>query len=160
MVIPSTFGERRTDNNDITYTVTTLLSGKKPLYGNLTQMWDFLYVGEVARAIRMIGEKGIPGKIYGIGLGQYKPLRAYIEEIRDIINPDLPLGIGEKPALSQQPFSSCVNIYDLIADTGFTPKISFSEGIEMTIKFFGGVKTLSKINSILYIYYAPQKVGA
>ena len=162
MVIPSTFGERRTDNNIITYTIRTLLEKKKPSYGNLTQMWDFLYVGEVARAIRLIGEKGIPGKIYGIGSGQYKPLRAFIEEIRDIIDPELSLGIGERPTLSQQTFSSCVNIYDLIADTGFIPAMSFREGIKMTIKYFGGgYRNYQK----LVIFYTSamlrtQKVGA
>ncbi len=135
-VIPSTFGERRTDNNIITYTINSLLNGRLPEYGNLTQMWDFLYVSEVVRAIRLIGENGITGKIYGIGSGKYKMLREYIEEIRDIINPQLELGIGKKPEMSQQTFSSCVNIYDLIRDTGFKPQITFREGIERTIQWF------------------------
>lgn len=135
-VIPSTFGERRTDNNVITYTIRTLLEGEKPKYGNLQQMWDFLYVGEVARAIRLIAEKGMPGKVYGIGSGEYRPLREYITRIRDLINPELELGIGEAPGLSKQTFSSCVNIYDLRKDTGFVPAVSFDEGILRTIEFW------------------------
>ena len=99
-------------------------------------MWDFLYVSEVARAIRLIGERGIPGKAYGIGSGEYRPLREYIEMIRDIVNPNLSLGIGDVPAMSQQSFSSCVNIYDLIRDTGFRPQVSFVEGISKTINWF------------------------
>ena len=150
-IIPSTFGERRIDSNIVTYTIKTLLNGEKPVYGNLEQMWDFLYVKDVVRALRLIGEKGIPGKIYGIGSGQYKPLRSFIEEIRDIIDPELSLGIGERPTLSQKTFSSCVNIYDLIADTGFIPAISFREGIKMTIKYFGRVQKLSKISDFLYL---------
>ncbi len=142
MIIPSTFGPRRTDNNIITYTIRSLLNRERPSYGDLTQMWDFLYVEEVVRAIRMIGEYGIPDKIYGIGSGQYRPLRSYVEEIRDIIDPESMLGIGERPARSGQTFSSCVNIYDLVADTGFVPTISFTEGIRMTIRSFvrGGVR--------------------
>ena len=54
-VIPSTFGEGRRDNNIITYTIMSLLRGEKPEYGYLTQMWDFLYVKEVVRALRYIG---------------------------------------------------------------------------------------------------------
>jgi len=164
MVIPSTFGARRTDNNIITYTIRTLLAGQKPSYGNLAQMWDFLYVGEVVRAMRLIGEKGVAGKIYGIGSGQYKPLRVYIEEIRDIINPKLPLGIGERLTLSNQTFSSCVNIYDLIADTGFTPQISFKEGIIMTICAFnsgGGYYAYVKLKFLFTsTMFRAQKVGA
>lgn len=136
IVIPSTFGERRNDGNILVYTIKTLLKGEKPLYGNLKQMWDFLYVGEVVRAIRYIAEKGIIGKIYGIGSGTYRTLKEYIVKIRDIINPDLELGIGYLPAMSIQTFSSCVNIYDLIQDTGFMPEITFEEGIRRTIKYY------------------------
>lgn len=135
MVLPSTFGERRNDNNIITYTIKTLLKEGRPKYGNLQQMWDFLYVGEVAKAIRLIGEKGKTDKIYGVGSGSYKPLIKYMEIIRDLINPSLELGIGELPDMSKQTFSSCVNIYDLIADTGFSPEISFEEGIKRTIQY-------------------------
>lgn len=135
IVIPSTFGERRHDNNIITYTIRSLLNKEKPKYGSLQQMWDFLYVGEVVRAIRLIGEKGKDGVTYGIGSGVYKPLRTYIEKIRDIINPDAELGIGEIPAMSSKTFSSCVNIDDLKRDTGFRPKVSFEDGIKKTIKY-------------------------
>lgn len=135
-VIPSTFGERRADNNIITYTIKALLNHQKPKYGALTQMWDFLYVSEVVRALRLVGEKGIPGKVYGIGSGEYRPLREYIEDIRDLINSELELGIGEVDSYSKQSFSSCVNIYDLIRDTGFHPKVSFQDGIRKTIDWF------------------------
>lgn len=135
IVIPSTFGERRHDNNIITYTIRSLLNGEKPMYGNLQQMWDFLYVGEVAKAIRLIGESGKTEKIYGIGSGEYKPLRFYVERIRDLINPDLELGIGEVPFMSSKTFSSCVNIDDLVQDTGFKPVVSFDEGIMRTIEY-------------------------
>ncbi len=136
VVLPSTFGEGRRDDNIITYTITTLLQGERPQYGMLMQMWDFLYVGEVARALRLIGEKGISGKTYGIGSGIYRQLKDYIIKIRDIIDPQLELGIGDIPSLSDKAFSSCVNIYELVKDTGFEPKVSFEEGINKTIEYY------------------------
>ena len=139
VVIPSTFGEGRRDNNILTYTIQTLLKGEKPSYGYLTQMWDFLYVGEVVRALRLIGEKGIIGKTYGIGSGDYRPLKDYVMIIRDLINPDLELGIGDVPAMSDKAFSSCVSIKDLTADTGFIPAVSFEKGIEKTIEFYNSI---------------------
>lgn len=135
-VLPSTFGEGRRDNNIITYTIVSLLRGEKPSYGDLMQMWDFLYVAEVARALRYIGEKGITEKNYAIGSGIFKPLKNYITTIRDIINPDLPLGIGEVPSFSKKAFSSCVSIYDLTKDTGYIPAIGFEEGIRRTIPYY------------------------
>lgn len=136
VVLPSTFGEGRRDDNIITYTITTLLRREKPQYGMLMQMWDFLYVGEVARALWLIGEKGQYAKTYGIGSGVYRQLKDYIVKIRDIIDPDLNLGIGEKPALSDKAFSSCVNIYELAKDTGFEPEVTFEEGIRKTIEYY------------------------
>lgn len=166
MIIPSTYGPRRTDNNIITYTIRSLLNKESPSYGELTQMWDFLYVGEVARAIRLIAECGKAGKVYGIGSGCYRPLKSYIEEIRDIIDKDLPIGIGKKPSMTKQTFSSCVNIYELTRDTGFIPKVSFEEGIKMTIKYFSeqifrGGYFYREIKNILtsVLCHAPVKVG-
>lgn len=138
-IIPSTYGERRNDNNIITYTIRSLLLGEKPIYGDLKQMWDFLYVKDVAKAIRLIGEKGLSGKIYGIGSGIYKPLREYVTIIRDLINPSYLLGIGEVQALSTQTFSSCVDIDELKADTGFEPSVSFVTGIRRTIDYQRGL---------------------
>ena len=136
IVIPSTYGEGRRDNNILTYTIQTLLKCEKPSYGFLTQLWDFLYVGEVARAMYLIGNKGISGKTYGIGSGDYRPLKEYVTIIRDIINPNLPLGIGDVPSLSDKVFSSCVSIKELSKDTGFIPQVSFEDGIRLAIDYY------------------------
>lgn len=135
-VLPSTFGEGRSGENIITYTITSLLKGECPEYGNLKQMWDFLYVTEVARALVDIGEKGNVNTTYGIGSGKYRPLSEYICTIRDMINPALPLGIGKKKSRCVEAFSSCVNIEPLTKDTGFVPKISFEEGMVRTIEYY------------------------
>lgn len=135
VVLPSTYGERRRNDNIITYTIKTLLGRGKPIYGKLEQMWDFLYVDDVSRALRLVGEAGHPGKVYGIGSGVHKPLKEYIERIRDIIDPSLPLGIGDRPEMTGKTICACINIDDLQKDTGFTPKFTFDEGIERTIKW-------------------------
>lgn len=100
----------------------------------------FSLCGRGRRALWLIGEKGIPGKTYGIGSGVYRQLKAYIVKIRDIIDPELELGIGDIPSLSDKAFSSCVNIYDLVKDTGFEPQVDFEEGIIKTIEYYRGNK--------------------
>lgn len=139
VVIPSTFGEGRKDNNIITYTIKTLLAGDVPNYGYLTQMWDFLYVSEVARALYLIGHKGKTQKTYAIGSGKHEPLHYYIKTIRDMIDPQLELGIGKIPSLSDKVFSSCVSINELTEDTGFIPCVSFEEGMKKTIEYFKNI---------------------
>lgn len=132
-VLPSTYGSERRGTNILSYTIETLLAGEVPLYGNLQQMWDFLSVDEVARALYLVGEKGKTGKTYGIGSGQYRTLREYVEIIRDIIDPDLELGIGKISSYSEATFSSCVSIEELTRDTGFVPEVDFETGIRKMI---------------------------
>lgn len=139
-VIPSTYGEGRNNDNILTYTITTLLEGKKPLYGKLDQIWDFLYIEDLITALELIGEKGYTRKVYGIGSGTYKTLNEYIEIIRDIINPHLELGIGEKKESAMRIESSCANINELVQDTGFTPKFSFEQGIRKTIEYYKNIR--------------------
>ncbi len=136
VVLPSTYGEGRDNDNIITYTIEKLLNHEKPTYGTLEQLWDFLYVKEVARAMRLIGESGKPNKIYGIGSGQCRKLKDYICIIRDMIDHELELGIGERPQMSDKANSSCVGIYDLVKDTDFLVETSFEQGIYNTIKYY------------------------
>jgi len=137
-VLPSTFGEGRENSNILTYTITSLLRGEKPTYASLNQMWDFLYVEDVVEALRLIGLYGKSGKIYGVGSGSYKSLKEYVVCIRDMIDTSLELGIGERDESADKARveSSCVNIDELVNDTGFSPKYSFEEGILKTIKYY------------------------
>ena len=134
LLIPSTYGAGCADNNILTYTIRSLLNSQVPSYGSLHQMWDFLYVKDVANALRLIGEKDHPNKTYGIGSGVYHPMRHYIETIRDMIDPDLILDIGGRP--DNGVISSCVNIDELVEDTGFQPQYTFEEGISQTIEWW------------------------
>ena len=135
-IVPSTYGERRDDKNLITYTIKSLINKSKPSFGNLEQMWDFMYVKDVVRALRFIGEKGQRNKVYGIGSGIYRPLKDYVSIIRDLIDPNLPLGIGDIDSMNKSSIGSCVNNYDLKKDTGFNPLYSFEDGIKRTIDYF------------------------
>lgn len=135
-LLSSTYGEGRYNENIIVYTIKELLTGRKPLYGSLNQMWGFLYISDMVNALRLIGESGIPGKTYGVGSGEFKLLKEYILQIRDMINPNLELGIGELPVSAPEIISSCVATYDLIKDTGFKAKVGFEEGIARTIEYY------------------------
>lgn len=134
-ILCSTYGEHRCDDNVISYTIKTLLKGECPQYGSLEQMWDFLYVEDVAYALYLIGEKGICNKTYSIGSGTYRHLYEYIEEIRDIIDPALPLGIGMLGGKYKGVLNSCVDTFQLQKDTGFQPQNTFAEGIRNTIEY-------------------------
>lgn len=143
-ILCSTYGEARLDDNVISYTIKTLLQGEKPIYGSLQQMWDFLYVEDVARAFFLIGEKGLAGETYSIGSGHYRHLKEYVCEIRDAIDPKLELGIGVFQEKYSKVLNSCIDSYLLQRDTGFVPEYSFEQGIVKTIEWYRNNEDLWK----------------
>lgn len=134
VVITGIYAADRTDNNVIFYTISSLLKGEKPSFTALEQLWDYVHIDDVIRALFLIATKGKDKAFYTIGHGDNWPLYNYIHQIRDIINPDLPLGIGEVPYKDGRRPSSCVDLVALREDTGFEPQIPFDEGIREVIR--------------------------
>lgn len=133
-VISGIYSEDRTDNNVIFYTIRTLLNGERPELTKLEQLWDYVHVDDVVYALRLIVEKGRPGAFYAVGHGDNQPLWKYIFTIRDLIDPDLPLGIGAIPYPNGKIPCSCVDLEPLFQDTGYVPQVSFEEGITRVIE--------------------------
>lgn len=132
-VISSIYAADRTDNNVVTYTIRELLNGNKPILTELKQKWDYVYITDVEQAFYCIVEKGKANSTYVIGHGDNQSLANYIYKIRDLIDPKLPLGIGEKSYEEGVIPNSCVDINKLRNETGFEPIVSFEEGITKVI---------------------------
>jgi nucleoside-diphosphate-sugar epimerase len=135
MRILSVYGPGDSDATMVTGVIQTLLCGKKPSLTAGEQLWDYLYAADAARAFRLIAEQGKSGKIYPLGGGSARPLREYVEEIRDAIDPTLPLGFGEVPYSPLQVMRLEADISALQADTGFAPTTAFAHGIRATIQY-------------------------
>lgn len=135
-LITSIYGPGRDDNNLISYTIKSLLKGEKPLTTKLEQNWDYLYVDDLISALVLLGEKGVCGKVYPIGSGDYRQMKEYVELIRDIIDPSLPIGIGDLPYKSSRVDNQMMDITELNQDTGFKPSFSFEQGIKEVINYF------------------------
>lgn len=114
-------------------TIYKLLKGEKPSCTAGEQKWDYLYSKDAARAMYLLGEKGRSGKVYCIGSGQVKPLKAYIEAIRNETAPEAEIGFGEVPYSPKQVMYLCADITDLKNDTGFEPQYTFEQGIKETV---------------------------
>ena len=132
-VISGIYAPDRRDNNVIYYTIRTLLEGQKPKLTRLEQKWDYVHIDDVAHAFLLIAQKGRAGAFYAIGHGDNCPLSEYILTIRDLINPDLSLGIGEIPYKDARLPSSCVDLSAIHDDTGYIPSIPFRQGIAEVI---------------------------
>ena len=131
----SVYGEHDRGHTLVMYLINTMLNGGSPELTKCEQMWDYLYSSDAARALLAIGLNGKDGQIYPIGSGECKPLKEYITEVRDSMDPNIELSFGVREYYPHQQMFLCADIRKLTADTGFVPKYSFKEGIARTISF-------------------------
>lgn len=141
--ILSIYGPYDGANTMVMSIIADLLAGRTPKCTEGKQQWDYLYSKDAGRALMLIGESGRDGGIYCIGSGKAKPLREYIETIRD--EADAACGrsggpsdidFGAVPYSPKQVFYLCADIEDLKRDTGFEPETEFADGIRQTIEYF------------------------
>ncbi|MFR1103974.1 MAG: NAD-dependent epimerase/dehydratase family protein [Acutalibacteraceae bacterium] len=124
--------------HDRTYTmvmssILKMLKGERVQFTKGDQIWDYIYNKDAARAFRMVAENGKDGSIYLFGTGKPRKLREYICMIRDAVDPNLEIGLGELDYYPNQVMHLEADISNLTADTGFIPQYSFEDGIREMI---------------------------
>lgn len=131
--ILSMYGPHDKAHTMVMSTILKMLNGQRVQFTKGDQIWDYIYNKDAARAFRMIAEQGKDGAVYCFGSGKTRRLREYIEAIRDAVDPQIELGIGELPYYPNQVMHLEADISSLTADTGFVPEYSFEDGIQETV---------------------------
>lgn len=110
-----------------------------------TQIYDFVYIDDVARAFWLIGKNGKSFRHYIIGSSNAKPLKDFVLEIKSAIASERNFKFGDVP------FSGISLTYDdydcslTEKDTGFRAEIPFSEGVLRTMKWLKEIKNDTEI---------------
>ena len=133
--IVSTYGPRDNSYTMVMSSVIAMMNGERMSFTKGEQVWDYVYGEDCSRAFYLIGKYGKHGKAYTIGSGQSKLLKEYITIIRDVVNPELEIGIGEREYFPNQVMKLTANISELTEDTGFVPQVDFEEGIRRTMEW-------------------------
>ena len=115
--------------------INNCLKGEKTALTAGEQMWDYLYADDAAEALYRMALYGRSGAIYPVGSGTARPLKEYLEILRDEIDPSVVLGFGEVPYGEKQVMHLEADIRALKTDTGFEPMVPFEDGIRRTIKW-------------------------
>jgi UDP-glucose 4-epimerase len=92
-------------------------------------------VTDVAKAFRLLGEKGKANKGYIIGSGAAKPLRQFVEEILVELKPTSPAKFGDVPYTGIMTPLETFSTKEIVTDCGFKPSVSFKEGIRLTYDY-------------------------
>lgn len=116
-------------------TLIKMLKNEDCKFTSAEQQWDYIYNGDVAKALLTIAENGVDGSIYPIGSGKIKLLKEYILEMAEITKTASELNFGAINYYPDQPMYLCADIDNLIKHTGYTPETDFKDGIKETIKY-------------------------
>ena len=93
------------------------------------QLADFIFVSDVARALHLIGEKGESNVSYYVGYGSPRPLKEYVEIVRDLVNVEMDTGLGRKKFNGNSINFEKIDYRKIHDELGFFPHISFELGI-------------------------------
>ena len=97
------------------------------------QIWDYLYSEDAANAFFLLGNAKTTDKTYVLGNGTARRLRDYVEDIRNVVDPDGKIEFGALQYPPFQPMRLETDISEIVRDTGWRPKLEFSDGIRKVL---------------------------
>lgn len=134
-LLSNTYGVGNTTNNFVNMASRLMLENKRAAFTSGEQTYDFVYVTDTVRGIYHASAFGKANTSYYIGSNQARPLKEYIKIIRDTINPDIKLYLGEIPFNGIPLSKECYDTTKLVNDTGYKPTVAFEDGILNTINW-------------------------
>ncbi len=99
------------------------------------QTYDFIYITDAINSIIEVSEKGKAFNRYYIGSGEPKPLREFLIEMKNIVDPEAEIGLGDMSFKGIDISYSQFDLKKVEKDTGYRNKVSFAEGIKMTADY-------------------------
>lgn len=131
VVISNIFGVGEKSARFLNATIRKILAGEELNLTSCEQLYDFIYVTDAADAIKTAALKGENLCSYYIGNEEQYPLKSFILEAINAINPGIKANFGAIPFKGT--YYNYHNVIDTskLTELGFKPKISFKEGVEM-----------------------------
>ena len=134
--LTNAYGPKEVSTRLINTTIQKCIRGEAPRFTAGTQNYDFVYIDDVARAFRLIGEKGKPFHEYLIGSSAARPLKEFLLEMKAAIAPELDFIFGDVPFTGIDLPLEKFDCSQTEADTGFRAEISFAEGCKRTFDWW------------------------
>lgn len=131
--ITSVYGPMDKEYTLVISSIRKFLRGEHVGFTKGEQIWDYLYSEDAAQALYLIGLRGKPDIPYVLGSGEPLRLADCIASLAAAVDQHADYALGELPYRNAQVTYLCADISELTNDTGFTPSISFAEGIRRTI---------------------------
>jgi dTDP-glucose 4,6-dehydratase len=121
-----------------------LAGDKLPVYGNGSNVRDWLHVEDHARALALVVERGVPGETYLIGGNAERTNLDVVETICDLLDVHAPSadGISRRAQIgfvADRPghdFRYAIDAAKIERELGWRPRESFASGMEATVRWY------------------------
>lgn len=133
--LTNTYGAGENSARLINSFIHKLLMDESPDVTEATQLYNFIYITDAARAYRLIAERGTSYANYVLGSEEVCMLKDYLIRIRDLVNPNIEIGFGKHPYRGIYLDIKDLYCASFFLDTGFKSEVSFDEGIESTVAY-------------------------
>ena len=130
-VLSSVYGIGDTSGMIENTLIKSFLSNQTPKLVEGNNYYDCTYVDDIVNGLIAIANKGIKNKTYYVGHREMRTFREIVDNIRDVLVPDMPLIYGEYPDSTPIDYS-LIDINALYNDTGFECHADFKESIMKT----------------------------
>ena len=113
-----------------------------PVYGNGTNVRDWIHVDDHCRGVLAAAVDGLPGEVYNFGgyceMRNIDLVRRLIAAVRDLtgdpgVSEDLIRFVGDRPGHDRR---YAIDATKSIARLGWLPQTGFDEGLEATVKWY------------------------
>ncbi|CDZ76223.1 dTDP-glucose 4,6-dehydratase 2 [Legionella massiliensis] len=132
----SSYGPKDHQSWFIPFLINELMNGRQPDMTAGTQLWDYIYVEDAARAVVATLVNLKSEGAFNLGSGESITIRSIAEMIRDQINPELTLGFGKVPFRPDQVMHLQADITRLNELALWQPQVPFLEGCTRTIEWY------------------------
>lgn len=132
-VISNIYGPGELSPRLVNTSLRKMLNGEHCAFSTGDQMYDFIYITDAAKTFVAIGEKGKNNRTYYIGSQEPKPLKEFLLTMRNCVDPEIQIGLGEIPFKGVSLTYKEFDINAVKNDTGFVPEVTFKDGINNTI---------------------------
>lgn len=104
--------------------------------GNLSAKRDFTHVKDIARAYRLIAEKGMSGQVYNVGSGQTSSAQEILDKLCSMAK--CPVSVVTDPARMRPSDTPviCCNHERLTKDTGWEPVYAVDDILRDTLNYY------------------------
>ncbi|MBE6086538.1 MAG: NAD(P)-dependent oxidoreductase [Clostridium beijerinckii] len=99
------------------------------------QMWDFIYVEDLARAMYLLANTSCADGIYNIASGESKRLKEFLIDMKNVCKSKSKLQFGAIPYNNEMVISFEPLVDKLKHNTGWECNVKFKEGIKRILEF-------------------------